>query len=798
MKVIKRVLLSLLILIVLALIAGVFFVQYLKKAAVPDYNKSFVLYGLQSEVEILRDAHGIPHIYAKSDSDLYRAVGFAMAQDRLWQMDLLRRVTQGRLSEILGKDQAETDLLMRALRIQEKSAKILKNSDPEIVSALQSFADGVNQYMAQFPLPPEFKVLGYQPEWWEPVHSINLIGYMSWDLSMGWGTEYFLHQLRAEVPDSMIAEMIPDLAQHKTSVFEAFGNNRIDAASTLLSATQKLKDLGIEVFNGSNNWAVAGKKSKTGMPLLANDMHLGLFAPGIWYQMHQVVDGKLDVSGVVVPGQPFVIAGHNDRIAWGMTNVMLDDLDFYQEKLNEDSTKYWFDGAWKDLIIQPETIKTKEGDSIQTELKFTHRGPIVNRMKKEKEMPLSIRWLGNEMSNEIRTVYLVNRAKNWDDFRAAMSTFISVSQNVVYADVDGNIGLQCTAGIPVREGSGIEIYPGDSSKYDWKGLVPFDELPFEYNPERGYVSSANNKTVPEGFPHYISHWFATPSRIDRIREMLEEKEKLGVEDFKAMQGDVKSKTAERMTPVFLTSLQKETTWPAAEKAALDKLLLWNFELTRESQAATVFEVLYRKVLENLVKDELSSELFEKIKGERMLLENLLMNVLADRNSAWIDNKNTAEKETLDDCIQQSFVETVQELSGELGANVDEWQWGKLHTFTMNHPLGVVNALNKVLKLNRGPYPVPGSFHTVCPYTYSYRNLYKANNGASERHIFDAGNWDRSETIIPTGTSGIPASGFYLDQTEMYLQNQYHADPFSRAEVEKATKFKMTLNPDESL
>ncbi|MFV0593554.1 MAG: penicillin acylase family protein [Draconibacterium sp.] len=795
MKIIKRVLLSLLVLIILALIAGVFFVQYLKKTAVPDYNKSFVLYGLKSEAEVLRDAHGIPHIYAKSDSDLYRVVGFAMAQDRLWQMDLLRRVTQGRLSEILGKDQAETDLLMRALRIQEKSQKILEQSDPEIVLALQAFSDGVNQYIAQFPLPPEFKVLGYEPEWWKPVHSINLIGYMSWDLSMGWRSEYFLHQLRAEVPDSMIAEMIPDLDKHPTTVFEAFGNNRIDAGFTLLSATQKLKDMGIEIFNGSNNWAVAGKKSTSRKPLMANDMHLGLFAPGIWYQMHQVVDGKLDVTGVVVPGQPFIIAGHNNRIAWGMTNVMLDDLDFYLEKLNEDSTKYWFDGSWKDLIIQPETIKTKEGDSIQTELKFTHRGPIVNRMKKETGIPLSIRWLGNEMSNEIRTVYLVNRAKNWDDFRNAMSTFISVSQNVVYADVDGNIGLQCTAGIPVREGSGIEIYPGDSSKYDWQGLVPFEELPYEYNPERGYVSSANNKTVPEGFPYYISHWFATPGRIDRIREMLEAKEKLGVEDFKAMQADVKSKTAEQMTPVFLAALQKETDWPATEKAALGKLRSWDFQLTRESQAASIFEVLYRKVMENLVKDDLSPVLFEKMKGERMLLENLLMNVLADPNSAWIDNKNTPEKETLDDLVRQSFVETVQDISGELGNDVEQWQWGKLHTITLSHPLGVVNVLNKVLKLNRGPFPVPGSYHTVCPYGYSFRNLYKANHGASERHIFDTGNWDRSETIIPTGTSGIPASEFYLDQTEMYLQNKYHADPFSKTEVEKTAKFRMTLSPE---
>ena len=795
MKTIKRILLALLILIVLILIAGIVFVQFMKTAAVPDYNKSFVLYGLGSEVEILRDKHGVPHIYAQNEDDLYRAVGFAMAQDRLWQMDLLRRVTQGRLSEILGKDQVETDLLMRALRIQEKSQKILDSSDPEIVAALEAFADGVNQYIAQFPLPPEFKILGYQPEWWKAVHSINLIGYMSWDLSMGWGTEYFLHRLRNEIPDYKIAEMIPYLAKPNTIVYPEFGLNKISAGSTMLSASQNLKDLGIEIFNGSNNWAISGKKSTSGMPLMANDMHLGLFSPGIWYQMHQVVDGKVNVTGVVVPGQPFVIAGHNDRIAWGMTNVMVDDLDFYAEKLNEDSTKYWFNGAWKDFNIYRETIKTKEGDSLKVDLKFTHRGPMVNRFKNEKETPLSIRWLGNEMSNEIRTVYLLNRAKNWSDFREACRTFTSVSQNIVYADVEGNIGLQCSAGLPIRNGSGIEVYPGDSSKYDWEGLVPFEKLPFEFNPERGYVSSANNKTVSADYPYYISHWFATSSRIDRIREMLEEKEQMGIDDFKAMHGDFRSKTAEQMTKVFLASLQQSTEYSDTEKMALNLLAEWNYTLEKESQAASVFEVMYRKAMLNLVKDDLSPELFEGIKGEKMLLENLMLNVLQNKNSAWVDNINTPGQESFDDIVIQSFKETVEELSLQLGPDVQQWQWGKLHSFTLSHPLGVVPVLDRLLKLNRGPFEMPGSYHTVCPYSYSFTNLYRTNHGASERHIFDTKDWDNSQTIIPTGTSGIPASEFYLDQTDLYIKNQYHDDPFSMAEVEKAAQFKMKLSPE---
>lgn len=794
MKVIKRILAGILVLIVLVLFAGYFLLTNIKKVAIPDYNKNFQVSGLTSEVTILRDTFGIPHIFAENEKDLYRAVGFAMAQDRLWQMDLLRRVTQGRLSEILGNKMAETDLLMRALRIQEKSEKILAGASPGVVEALEAFSEGVNEYIRFNPLPPEFKILSYHPEFWKPVHSVNLIGYMSWDLTSGWGTEFILNQLKSVVSEEQIRDLAPYMENHKTAIFPDFNSVEVKPGETILSASDNLENLGAQIFYGSNNWAVSGSKSKTGHPLLANDMHLGLMSPGIWYQIHQNVEGKLNVTGLAVPGQPFVIAGHNDSIAWGMTNVMVDDIDFYAEKLNKDSTQYLLDGEWKDLRIKTEIIKTKEGEEIEKTLRFTHRGPIINGFRKGAETPVSIRWLGNEMSNEIRTVFLLNRAKNWADFREAVKTFTSVSQNIVYADVAGNIGLQCSAGVPIRAGSGIQFYPGDSSKYDWTGLVPFEELPFEFNPERDYVSSANNKTVPDDYPYYISHWFATSDRIDRIREMLEEKPLLGVEDFALMHRDVKSKKAEQMTPVFVTAIKSEPSLNNNEKEALKKLEEWNFELTRESAAASVFEILYRKVCENLVKDDLAPELFTALKGQRILLENLMLNILTEKSSGWIDDKSTTEKETLENIVIRSFKETVSDLTSEMGNNINDWRWGKMHTLTLGHPLGVVDILDKVFKLNKGPFEAPGSYHTVMPYSYSYNNLYKVNHGASHRHIFDVSNWDASKTVIPTGTSGIPASPFYLNQTEMYLNNQYHADPFSKAEVEKAAKFSMKLSP----
>ncbi|MGM0619706.1 MAG: penicillin acylase family protein, partial [Bacteroidota bacterium] len=438
MKIFKRILTGLAVVIVLVAIAGFFFLNNLRKGALPDYDKNLYLPVLEEEVTVLRDSFAIPHIQAKSEADLYRAVGFTMAQDRLWQMDLLRRVTQGRLSEILGKDQLNTDLFMRSLRIRQKSEKVLEQSSPEVKATLEAFCEGVNYYMEKFPLPPEFKVLGYHPDPWEPVHSIDLIGYMSWDLTSGWGTEMVLQNVKNEVGQELFADLIPQMENHPTAIFPDFNTVDISAGETLLSANRELEKLGAGIFQGSNNWAVSGSKSKTGMPLLANDMHLGLMSPGIWYQMHHVAEGSVNVTGLVLPGQPFVICGHNDSVAWGMTNVAVDDLDFYAETLNEDSTQYLLDGQWEDLVIQEELIHTKEGEIINETLKFTHRGPIVNRFKNADETALSIHWIGNEMSDEIRTVYMLNRAQNWSDFRNAVKSFKSVSQNIVYADAAGN------------------------------------------------------------------------------------------------------------------------------------------------------------------------------------------------------------------------------------------------------------------------------------------------------------------------------------------------------------------------
>ena len=797
----KKILLGIVTLIIIVLIGGGLFVRSIATRGVPDYNTSLSLKNLKQEVVVRRDKFAVPHIIAKNEQDLYRAVGYVMAQDRLWQMDLLKRVTLGRLSEIFGKDLVDVDILMRALKMPDKSKIILSNSDPKLILALECFSDGVNQFIDTHmdKLPPEFTILGVKPEPWNPEYSVNLIGYMAWDLTMPYSVETILHKIQKKVSAAKFKELLPDVPGRKTSIYSEFKNkvSELDLKNSLFAQTEILGKYGVTIFQGSNNWAVSGKKSVTGKPILANDMHLGLNAPGLWYQMHQVIEGELNVTGVVLPGQPFVVAGHNDKIAWGMTNVMVDDMDFYSEKINPDNPdQYEFMGEFKNFITQSETIKIKGGEEITKEIKFTHRGPVISKLKKIDGETISMRWVGNESSNEIRSIYLLNHAQNWKDFKNAVKTFTAASQNIVYADVDGNIGLYCCAGVPIRKkGDGLAIVPGWTDEYDWQGIVPFEQLPHSYNPESGYVSSANNKTAPNDYPYHISNWFALDYRIDRIREMLEEKEKLSVQDFQAIQGDFKSKLVEEFNPLILKNLDAIDNMTDLEKQAFKALEQWDGILKKESSAATVFEMFFLNFVENLIKDELGQDLFHEYFKSSYLARYFVNNVAISGNSQWSDNISTKDtKETLADIVYLSFKNAVAQLSDKMGTNLDKWAWGNIHKLELNHPLGSVKILDKVFGFNSEPIEVGGSYHTVCPYRYNFTKPFAATHGPSQRHIYLPGSWDESLSIIPTGTCGVPASRHYCDQSKMYAGNQYHQDIFTMEETRKIADYTMTLAP----
>jgi penicillin G amidase len=792
MKILKRILSIILLVIVLAMAGGMIFLNSVKTRALPDYNKGIDLTSLSAPVTVFRDSLGIPHIYAENEEDLYRTVGYVMAQDRLWQMDLLRRITTGRLSEVLDPGLVEADLLFRALEFSKKSQRVMDQTDPQILLSLGAFTDGVNQFIEQNQknLSFEFTMLGYKPDPWELVHSFNLIGYMAWDLSSGWNTDMSLYKIQQVVSDTLFQELLPDFMLQDISVFPDYmkSHKALELKSAMNDAIKVIDELGLQVFEASNNWAVSGKKSETGMPIMANDMHLGLMAPGIWYQMHQVIEGELNVTGVSLPGAPYIIAGHNEDIGWGMTNVTVDDLDFYLETINPvDSNQYLLDGSWVDMRIVEEKIVVKGAEEPELRVnRFTHRGPVVSEFKGVKDKVISARWQGNEYSNELRSVYLLNRAADWEEFRDALSTFNSVSQNVVYADRFGNIGLQTSAGVPIRNSGGILVYPGDTSVYDWQGQVPFEELPMSYNPGCGYVSSANNKTVGEDYPYYIGSWYSMPWRIGRIREMLEEKEILGTADFKRMLRDQLSHFAMKMTPLYLEALQDHSS--GEYQAAFQALADWDYDMQSTSSAALIFEIMFLELNRAMFQDELG-EHYRQL-AYNPIAKNLIEKTRVKGESLWCDNVNTPDHtESFHDNILTAFQHSMDTISSMYGSDVSAWEWGKLHKVAIMHPMGSKPIVEKLFKVNRGPYSIGGSSHTVSPYSYPKGQSFIANHGASERHIFHTADWDRSLTVTPTGTSGIPASPHYLDQTPLYINNLYHRDHFSREAVENNQLYK---------
>jgi penicillin amidase len=798
----KKILVGVLIVIVVVIVAAYGFIYYLAHKGIPDYDGEVTLKGLTEDVVVYRDQYAIPHIYAKNEPDLYRAVGYCMAQDRLFQMDLIRRLTSGRLSEIVGEKAVDVDLRMRSLRITEKSQNLYQTVDKKLKEYAEAFSDGVNQYIEinNSNLPLEFTVLGYKPEKWQPAHSFNVIGYFSFDLSSAWDTEIFFHKVRQKIGEDKLRELLPDIPAEKEVIYPQFAQEltEIDVRESLASVRELIEEMGLAVFHGSNNWAVSGGKSNTGKPFFANDMHLGLNSPGIWYQMHQVVEGKVNVTGVVAPGQPFVVAGHNDRIAWGFTNVSLDDMDFYLEKINPDNPdEYEFNGQWQKMKVTKEEIKLKDGGVIEKKVRYTHRGPVISEIKKIKDEVISMRWIGNEDSNEVRSLSLLNRAGSWDDFKEAMRTFRSVSQNTLYADVDGNIGLYCAAGIPIRKkGNGISIMPGWTDEYDWQGLVPFEEQPHSFNPDNGLLYSANNKTVANNYPFYISNWFAPEYRFRRITEMLAQKTEVSINDFREMQADFKSVLVEDLKKDLVNSLSLVNNFNDLEIQSFELLKSWNGILNKDEAAPAVFEAFYVKFVENIFKDELGDDLFKEILPLAYVINHAIDQLWKNKTSSWFDDVTTADKEEgFDDMVQKSFRDSVKWLSEKLGSDPSKWEWGKIHRLTLEHPLGSVKILDRVFKFNRGPYSVGGSYHTLCPYQYRLYNPFKVVHGASHRHIYSLANWDESLSVIPTGTSGIPASKHYCDQTKLYVNNEYHTDYITRDLIEENARYVFRLKKE---
>jgi penicillin amidase len=448
------------------------------------------------------------------------------------------------------------------------------------------------------------------------------------------------------------------------------------------------------------------------------------------------------------------------------------------------------DGQSRELEIVGEQIRVKGGETVTRTNRFTHRGPVISSFKGIEDRVISMRWIGNEPSNEVRTVFLLNRAGNLDEFRDAVKTFVSIGQNIVYGDVHGDIGLFTCGGIPVSQGNRDLIMPGDTSLYDWQEILPFDRLPREVNPEKGFLISANNRTTGPEYPYYISHWYSLPARHNRIHELLSAKEVYTPDDMADIQADQTSLWARRFMPVIRSQLDREELQGQA-LAMYNIFRDWDGNMDANMVEPTIFEAFYLKLVESVFLDELGEELYNELLGTSQLARNAIWESLGGRELSWTDNINTEEPEGLEDLILPSWEAAGEWLSQTCGDDMETWIWGDLHRITFSHPLGSVGLLKKIFSLSRGPFRVGGSYHTVSPYSYNLLDPFNSNHGASQRHIFSSSDWDDSRVIIPTGISGIPASDFYCNQSDMYIRHEYMQELFSRERVIENSVYKST-------
>ena len=536
---------------VLIIAAGFIFHSMLTKS-LPKYSGEISSENIGNDIKIFRDSMAVPYIVAKNDLDAAFALGYVHAEERMFTMDLARRAGEGRLSQIFGKETIPFDKMFLTVGIKRTSEKLLKNISPESLKLLKAYSKGVNLYIKNYKgkYPAEFDVLGYDPQKWTPLSSLIIIRMMAWELNISWWSDITFTKLVQKFGVEKAREIIPDYPENAPLIIP--GNlQKFGAINTdLIKTDQKFRNFmgwqGTHI--GSNNWIVNGKLSKSGKPIIANDTHLALSAPGRWFAA-VIKSPDWDVAGVTLPGAPAVVVGKNRNISWAVTNIMEDDADFYFEKIDSSGTKYLLNGNWNNLTIEKDTVIVKDSSNIVFDVKITDHGPIISNIhpynflfpsQNVDNQNISMQWLGNEMSDELLAFYKINTAKNWSDFKEAFNTYSVPGQNFIYGDNSGNIGYVFGAKLPIREANRTTfILDGTTTQNDWKGFVPRNDLPTLFNPSQNYIATANNKTE-KNYKYYISNVWEPSSRIERITELLNSKSKHSDKDFQQYQMDITS------------------------------------------------------------------------------------------------------------------------------------------------------------------------------------------------------------------------------------------------------------------
>ncbi|WP_409367142.1 penicillin acylase family protein [Lysinibacillus sp. 38-6] len=753
------------VLAVIAITAVIVFTWFMNKSK-PIIDGELAVSILDKDVTVTRDDKGVPHIFAETDADLYRAQGFVQAQDRLFQMDLARRQASGRLSEIIGEATINTDKHFRTFSLRNAAEKSLAAYDADSKQVLEWFAEGVNAFIDQAKstntLSYEFALLGYEPEQWTIVDSLTIGKYMAYDLGGNWNTLAFRHWALQNFDEEKAKELFITYPENASSIIEANKNNPVSVAG------QFNTELLPNEFNGSNNWVVSGDKTKSGKPILADDPHLGLSTPSIWYQMH-LQSPEQNVSGVIFAGIPGIILGHNEEIAWGVTNVGPDVQDLYIEIPNPDNpTQFRYDGEWEQAEVRKEPIKVKDAETVDFEVIVTKHGPIMTDLvfkETEPSAEFSMQWTALQPTTELRAVLGFNKSKSWDDFERALEDFKAPAQNFVFASKDGTIAYKANGQIPLRkQGDGQLPVPGDSSDYGWEGFIPWDELPTVVNPEEGFIATANNEVIGAEYPYHITDFWAQPYRFERIKEVLEANDSLTVEDMMNLQMDQHNLYAREFLPDLLTSIKSmDKDKKYSEVIAL--LEDWNMVDAKELGAPLVFHTLMLQLQEVLFKEQMPEDMYNMMYGKFNITDQLLRKTYAGETSIWMD-----EQGGVDAAVYKAFERTVAQIQDQFGKTVSKWQWGDFHQLTFDHSLGSASPILAAY-FNAKKVPIGGSKVTVQAADNDLAG--NVNHGASWRFVADVGDLSSAYHIVGPGQSGHVKSDWYQDQVMDWANGNYH-------------------------
>lgn len=767
---------------------------WLLRRPLPQTDGELTLEGLLDEVEVIRDRRGVPHIYAETAHDLFFAQGFVHAQDRLWQMDFQRRLAAGCLSEVLGERTLDIDQWMRVLGLRRQAEADLDAVSDEARRSLEAYAKGVNRFIETTPgLPVEFALLRYEPAPWTPMDSLSWAKMMAFGLSGDWDSKIIRARLfsRLEPMHALLLEggYPPDSPAIVPGVdYASFGESGL--------RRKPMPDPFSGDLGASNSWVVDGSRSATGKPLLANDPHLLMEIPGIWYENHLVGSG-FNVVGASLPGAPAVLIGHNERIAWGFTAGMADVQDLYIEQFHpDDPHRYQVNGEWRPAEVRREEIRVRgRKQPVIEEVIVTRHGPIITKLVPERAQPLALRWTGYAPSAGSTECFLaLNQARNWEDVLQAVQAHDVPTLNLTYADVDGNIGYHLAGKIPIRRhGDGQVPVPGWTDEYEWGGYLPFDELPWSYNPESGFIVTANNRPAADEYPHNLGSNWRPGFRARRITQLLQAREQHDRASFQAMQVDQISIPMRRLAQ-RLAKLEFDS--PQLQAAQAD-VAYWDGAMDEDAVGATLAyttmvhfrRALFGEKLGPLTDFYLGKgfhPLLHPISGMAPRSIEVSLAALDDPDGTWLSG------ESLDGLLADSFRGAVDQLERQLGPNLSKWRWGAVNQLRLVHPLGTARPLGWLF--NRGPYPAGGDPFTVWPNVARFYPDCDHFHSASYRLIADLSDMSESVSVCPPGQSGHPASSHYADQLEDWQAGRYHALLWDRGAIERISEGTLELQP----